>query len=162
MAAYDRYYSRFEKTYHVLLQVESILMKGKSLPEVTPLVDANFTAEVETFVLTAGHDADMLTGSIRIDSSKVGDRMMQMNGTLKELRAGDMVMRDEGGSCCSILYGQDNRSMITPQTSHALYVSYCPAGIQEEDVEKQLGKIEEYIRLFSPNMKVEQCRLIQA
>src|SRR5262245_13613727 len=42
MAAYARYYKRFGQTYHVLLQVESIALKGKRLPNVSPLVDANF------------------------------------------------------------------------------------------------------------------------
>src|SRR5262245_56715413 len=53
-SAYVRYYKRFGKTYHVQLQVESIVSKGKSLPDVTPLVDAIFVAEVDTLVLTAG------------------------------------------------------------------------------------------------------------
>src|SRR5215510_13870722 len=47
MSAYVRYYKRFGKTYHVALQLESIVLKGKGLPDVTPLVDANFVAEVE-------------------------------------------------------------------------------------------------------------------
>src|SRR5438552_10455123 len=50
MAEYDRYYTRFNKTYHVQLQLESILLKGKRLPDVSPAVDANFMAEVETLV----------------------------------------------------------------------------------------------------------------
>lgn len=47
MAAYALYYKRFDKTYHVQLQVESIVLKGKTLPDVSPLVDANFVAEVQ-------------------------------------------------------------------------------------------------------------------
>src|SRR5689334_15354738 len=46
MAAYAQYYRRFGKTYHVQLQLESIVLKGKALPNVSPLVDANFVAEV--------------------------------------------------------------------------------------------------------------------
>lgn len=34
MAAYEQYYKRFKKTYHVQLQVESIVLKGKNLPDV--------------------------------------------------------------------------------------------------------------------------------
>ncbi len=67
MAAYERYYKRFDKTYHVQLQVESIVLKGKNLPDVSPLVDANFIAEIETFVLTAGHDVMQLQGSVCMD-----------------------------------------------------------------------------------------------
>jgi DNA/RNA-binding domain of Phe-tRNA-synthetase-like protein len=156
MAAYDKYYAHFDKTYHVQLQVESIILKGKNLPNVSPLVDANFTAEVETFVLTAGHDADKLNGRISMDVSRAGDQMTQMNGILKELRAGDMIMRDEEGICCSILYGQDNRSLITPQSTHTLYISYCPSGVPREALDAQLDRILEYIRLFAPLVKMEQ------
>jgi DNA/RNA-binding domain of Phe-tRNA-synthetase-like protein len=162
MAAYGNYYKRFDKTYHVQLQVESIVLKGKNLPDVSPLVDANFMAEVETFVLTAGHDVMKLHGSISMDVSREGDQMTQMNGGLKELRTGDMVMRDDDGICCSILYGQDNRSPITPLTNHALYIAYAPPGVSHDLVEEQLGKIEGHIRLFFPTVKVEQHQLIQA
>jgi DNA/RNA-binding domain of Phe-tRNA-synthetase-like protein len=162
MAAYERYYKRFGKTYHVQLQVESIVLKGKSLPSVSPLVDANFAAEVETLVLTAGHDAALLQGPICIDVSREGDRITQMNGAAREIRVGDMVMRDAQGVSCSILYGQDNRSPISPATSHVLYVAYAPAGVPQEAVEAQLRGIEENLRLFAPAVVVEQHRLLGA
>ncbi|MEW6690754.1 MAG: phenylalanine--tRNA ligase beta subunit-related protein [Pseudomonadota bacterium] len=162
MAAYERYYKRFGKTYHVQLQVESIVLKGKSLPSVSPLVDANFAAEVETLVLTAGHDAAKLQGAVCIDVSREGDRITQMNGTARDIRAGDMIMRDTQGVSCSILYGQDNRSPISPATSHVLYVAYAPAGVPKEAVEAQLRGIEENVRLFAPEAAVEQCRLLVA
>jgi len=160
MAAYEQYYKRFNKTYHVQLQVESIVLKGKSLPNVSPLVDANFVAEVETLVLTAGHDVAKLQGAISLDVSRDGDRITQMNGSSKDIRAGDMVMRDANDLCCSILYGQDNRSPISPATSHVLYVAYAPAGVPAETVEAQLAKIEGNVRLFSPKAVVEQHRLL--
>ncbi|HZS08042.1 MAG TPA: phenylalanine--tRNA ligase beta subunit-related protein [Blastocatellia bacterium] len=162
MSAYEQYYKRFNKTCHVQLQVESIVLKGKSLPGVSPLVDSNFVAEVETLVLTAGHDAAKLRGPISVDVSREGDRITQMNGATKAIRAGDMIMRDAGGVCCSILYGQDNRSPISPETSHVLYVAYAPAGVPTGTVEAQLGKIEENIRLFSPTAIVEQRQMLFA
>src|SRR5215467_10711536 len=162
MSAYVRYYKRFSKTYHVQLQVESIVSKGKSLPDVTPLVDANFVAEVDTLVLTAGHDAAKLLGPISIDVSQDGDEMTQMNGALKPLLAGDMIMRDVGGVSCSIIYGQDNRSPISAGTAHVLYVAYAPAGVPVDSVEAQLQKIEENVRLFAPAPVAEQRRLLSA
>src|SRR4030065_2475545 len=80
MAAYEKYYRRFDKTYHVLLQVESIVLKGRSLPDVSPLVDANFTAEVSTLVLTAGHDVAKLVEPVGIDVSGLGEEIKQMRG----------------------------------------------------------------------------------
>lgn len=162
MAAYEKYYKRFSKTYHVLLQVESIVLKAKNLPDVSPLVDANFTAEVGTFVLTAGHDVAKLEEPALIDVSRLGDEITPMNGNTKAIPAGDMVMRDRHGICCSILYGQDNRSPITAETRHVLYVAYVPPGVPKEAVEAQLGQIEQNVRLFAPQAKVEQSRLLPA
>jgi DNA/RNA-binding domain of Phe-tRNA-synthetase-like protein len=162
MSAYAHYYRRFDKTYHVLLQVESIVSKGKTLPTVSPLVDANFMAEVETLVLTAGHDVDKLLGSVSIDVSRDGEQLTQMDGTPKAIRAGDMIMRDTRGISCSILYGQDNRSPISVETSHVLYVAYAPAGVPAATVEAHLRAIEEHVRLVSPRAVTEQQRLLQA
>jgi DNA/RNA-binding domain of Phe-tRNA-synthetase-like protein len=162
MSEYKSYYKRFNKTYHVQLQVESIVLKGKGLPSVSPLVDANFIAEVGTLVLTAGHDAAKLHGSISIDVSREGDHIIQMNGASKTIHAGDMIMRDANGICCSIIYGQDNRSPISLETSHVLYVAYAPEGVLSETVETQLRRIEENIRLFAPMAVVEQCHLLRA
>jgi DNA/RNA-binding domain of Phe-tRNA-synthetase-like protein len=162
LAAYEQYYKRFDKTYHVQLQVESLVLKGKNLPSVSPLVDATFAAEVETFVLTAGHDVRLLQPPLTIDVTRDGDSMPLMNGTVKELRPGDMLMRDQQGIICTILYGQDNISPISPATTHALYVAYAPAGVTTEQVKKQLAGIERNIRLFAPGCQVEQSRLIKA
>src|SRR5262249_55761488 len=162
MAAYAQYYKRFGKTYHVLLQVESIVSKGKSLPNVSPLVDANFTAEVDTLVLTAGHDVDKLVGAVSIDVSRDGDQLTQMDGTPKAIRAGAMIMRDAKGICCSILYGQDDRSPISDGTSHVLYVAYAPAGVPGDTVEAHLRAIEAHVRLVSPMAVREQQQLLVA
>jgi len=162
MAAYQQYYRHFDKTSHVLLQVESIVLKGKNLPDVSPLVDANFTAEVNTFVLTAGHDAARLVEPVWIDVSRDGEGIASMSGETRPIRAGDMVMRDRQGISCSILYGQDNRSPITPETRHVLYVAYAPPGVPAEAVEAQLRQIEQNVRLFSPQTRVEQFRLLAA
>ena len=162
MAAYEQYYRRFEKTYHVQLQVESIVLKGKSLPDVSPLVDANFAAEVETFILTAGHDVARLEEPVWIDVSRPGDEITPMNGAARPIRVGDMLMRDQQGIVCTILYGQDNLSPITPVTSHAIYVAYAPAGVTPRQEEKQLAAIARNICLFAPGCQLEQSRLIAA
>ena len=64
MQTYHHYYRKFGYTYHVLLQLESVALKGKSLPHVSPLVDANFAAELDTLILTAGHDVAQLEATL--------------------------------------------------------------------------------------------------
>ena len=160
MQAYHRYYRKFGYTYHVLLQLESVALKDKSLPKVSPLVDANFAAELETLILTAGHDVAQLEAPVVIDVASEGDEIIQMNGQRKEVPVGDMLMRDAHGVACTILRGQDNRSPISKATAHVLYVSYVPDGVTEEQVRAQLDTMEKYVRLFSPECVVEQSKII--
>ena len=136
------------------------MLKDKYLPSISPLVDASFMAEVETLALTASHDVARLDGELVLDISRPGERMTQMNGTDKALLPGDMVMRDAQGICCSILYGQDNRSAVTPATVGVLYVTYAPAGVGAQAVEMQMDRIEANVRLFAPSVSVEQRRLL--
>jgi DNA/RNA-binding domain of Phe-tRNA-synthetase-like protein len=162
LSAYHQYYKRFKKTYHVLLQIESIALRQKRLPTISPLVDANFIAEMQTFVLTAGHDVARLREPVSIDISREGDSITQMSGETRAMRQGDMVMRDAKGICCSIIYGQDNRSPISPATDHVLYVSYGPPGVPPEALSRQLQQVEEHVRLVSPSAIQLQSRLIAA
>jgi len=159
---YVRYYKAFEKTYHVQLQLESIVSKNKSLPSVSPLVDANFVAELETLVLTAGHDVAKLRAPLCIDLSRAEDVIVQMNGSVKPMRAGDMVMRDADAVSCSIIYGQDNRSPISPRTTHALFVAYAPPGVPAAAVESQLTRVLANVRTFAPGCAVLQQTLLRA
>ena len=70
LQVYDAYYKRFKKTYHVQLQLESIVFKGKSIPSVAALVEAMFMAEIKNMLLTAGHDLDTLQLPIRLDVTR--------------------------------------------------------------------------------------------
>ena len=162
VAAYHRYYRSFDKTYHVLLQIESIALKGKNLPDVSPLVDANFTAEIGTRVLAAGHDVEKLLPPVWMDIATPDDEFTPMSGATRRIQPGDMVMRDAHGVCCTIIYGQDNLSPITAATRHALYVAYAPPGVPAETVEDHLRQIEANVRLFAPEAQLEQRRLLLA
>lgn len=152
---YRQYYKKFKKTYHVQLQLESVVQRGRDLSSVNPLVDAAFAAELDTLILTASHDADRLEPPLRIDSLGDGESFVAMGGQEQPLKAGDMAMRDAAGVICTIIYGQDGRSPITPATRRALYVAYVPAGIEETAVTHHLQTIERNIRLFAPTAVTE-------
>ena len=162
LRAYRNYYKQFGNTYHVQLQLESIAQKGKSLPRVSPLVDANFAAELDTLVLTAGHDADLLESPLTVDATQGGETFIQMNGSEKILKPNDMMMTDAKGIVCTILYGQDRRTSISPKTTHALYVAYAPPGITTSTVHQQLDLVRENIGLFAPEAKVHMLDVYSA
>ena len=162
MRAYHRYYRKFGYTYHVLLQLESVVSKGKSLPNVSPLVDANFAAELETLILTAGHDVANLEAPVVIDIAQDGDEITQMSGVKKDVPSGDMLMKDAQSISCTILRGQDNRSPILKTTTHVLYVSYVPEGVTDGQVQAHLNTLERHVRIFAPECVVKQNTLICA
>ena len=78
LQAYDSYYKQFKKTYHVQLQLESILFKGKSIPTVAALVETMFMAEMNGLLLTAGHDLDALQLPLTLDVAKGTESYIQL------------------------------------------------------------------------------------
>jgi hypothetical protein len=68
--AYNTYYRRFRKTYHLQLQLESVAFKGKTIPSVAALVEAMFMAELKNLLLTAGHDMDALSLPLTLDVAR--------------------------------------------------------------------------------------------
>jgi DNA/RNA-binding domain of Phe-tRNA-synthetase-like protein len=150
LQAYHAYYARFKKTYHVQLQLESILFRGKSIPAGAALVEAMFMAEVKAMLLTAGHDLDFLKLPARLDVSTGSEIYTTMRGESQQLKPGDMMISDSEGIISNIIYGPDQRTRIRPETRNVLYTVYAPSGIQAATVVEHLGQIEAYVRLFAP------------
>jgi len=150
MKVYDAHYKRFDKSYHVLLQLESVALKGKSLPSVATLVEAMFMAELKNMLLTAGHDLDKVVQPLTLDASRGGENYPGIRGKEETLKAGDMMIRDGFGVISSVLYGPDARTRIAPDTTKVLFTVYAPAGIGEKAVATHLKDIEDYVRLIAP------------
>ena len=154
--AYARYYRAFGNTYHVQLQLESIVTKGRSIPNVAALVEAMFMAELKNQLLTAVHDVAALTPPLHFEVA--GDNAPSYtlaNGRETSLKPGDIYMADAAGVSCSIIYGQDERTRVTPDTTAALFVTYAPPGIDPALVATHLNDIVSYVRLIAPDAAVE-------
>lgn len=162
LSAYRVYYKTFGQTYHVQGQLESVALKGKALPNVSPLVDASFLAELDTLVLTASHDADQLDAPLTLDATQGGETLIQRSGAVRTLKAGDMVMSDAQGVICTILYGQDQRTPVSAQTRRVLYVTYAPAGVPVTTVQHQFDLIEALVRSFAPDAMTQQRQVYTA
>ena len=55
---YFRYFRKFKKTYPVMMQVESFLLKGRPFPEGRYINAVAFLTEMKTRILMGTHDAD--------------------------------------------------------------------------------------------------------
>lgn len=153
--AYDAYYKRFKKTYHVLLQLESVALKGKSIPRVAALVEAMFMAELRNLLLTAGHDLGTIQQPLRLDVSDGSERYVRLNGQEQVLKPGDMMIADNQGVISSVLYGPDRRTRITSDTRQVLFTVYAPAGIGEQVVYQHLQDLQGNVMLIEPEAMVE-------
>lgn len=159
---YVAYYGRFRKTYHVQLQLESVALKGKSLPRVAALVEAMFMAELEHHLLTAGHDLDTLRLPLRLDVAQGHERYTLLSGREETLKSGDMFIADAAGVTSSIAFGPDHRTRITTDTRNALFTSYAPPGVPESAVRGHLAAIETNVRLVAPDAETVLTEVYRA
>jgi DNA/RNA-binding domain of Phe-tRNA-synthetase-like protein len=159
LQAYGEYYRQFKKTYHIQLQLESIVLKGKSIPSVAALVESMFMAEMQDLLLTAGHDLDVLHLPLTLDVATGNEQYTLLRGDEQTLKSGDMMIRDQTGVISSIIYGPDQRTQITPNTRNVVFTAYAPPGIEEQTVTDHLQHIKENVMVFAPQAQVEYLQV---
>ena len=155
LQVYGEYYKRFKKTYHVQLQLESIVLKGKSIPSVASLVECMFMAEMKNFLLTAGHDLDKLGLPLTLDVTGGTETYTVMRGETQIVKAGDMTISDQTGIISNIIYGPDQRTQITESTRNVVFTVYAPAGIDEQLIMQHLEDMRDYVLIVAPQAEVE-------
>jgi DNA/RNA-binding domain of Phe-tRNA-synthetase-like protein len=153
--AYNSYYKRFKKTYHVLPQLESVVLKGKSIPRVAALVEAMFMAELKNLLLTAGHDLEVLKPPVRIDVADGSENYTRINGQEQTPQSMDMFIADTQGIISTVLYGPDRRTRITSKTERVFFTIYAPPGIGVQPVDEHLRDIQTNVLLIAPEAEVE-------
>lgn len=160
--AYTRYYKTFGQNYHVLHQVESVALKGKSIPRRAALVEAAFAEELRSGLLTAMHDADTIGQAILADVATGSEAVTLYNGNSVELDEGDMYMRDERGILTSVLRGPAAYGLVTSETTSVVVCVYAPAGIGADAVARHLDAIAANMRLVAPGAESTLREVIEA
>lgn len=154
IAAYNAYYKKFKKTYHVQAQLESVVLKDRDIPSVAALVETMFMAEVKNLLLTAGHDLDQLKLPVTLNVASGDEVYTLLRGQEQTLKSGDMFMSDQEGVISSIIYGPDQRTQITASTRNVLFAVYAPAGVSVDALQHHLQDIRDYVLVVSPDAKV--------
>ena len=153
---YRMHYKRYNKTYPVLQQLESVALKNKSIPQVAALVEAMFMAEIKNLLLTAGHDLEAVVEPVTLDVSDGNEYYVRLSGQEQRLKPGDMMMTDSRGVISSVIYGPDHRTRITLDTHHVFFVVYAPKGIGEQAVRQHLDDIRANVMVVAPEAEVGQ------
>lgn len=151
---YTRYYRKFDKSYHVLGQLRSVIFENRSLPSSAPLVDAIFAVELKNMLLTAIHDLETISFPLKIGISVNEETYITLGGEEKRLKFADMMVSDQTGVISSVIYGPDERTRVTPSTSRILIVVYAPDGISRESIFSHFKDLENLIGRISPDCKI--------
>ncbi len=154
VAAYEDYYRCFKKTYHVRLQLESVVLKGKPLPRAGAVLQAMFMAELESHLLTAGHDADVLDFPLEVGVADGSERYTLLGGKEQQCKEGDMKISDTAGVISSIVYGPDQRTRLTPESRSVCFTVYGVPGVGNEAVRDHLRSLQDLLRLAAPDAEV--------
>ncbi len=157
--AYTAFYRAFGKSYHVLPQLESVALKGRPLARPTALVQAMFMAELESQLLTAGHDLDAIRPPLTIAAASGEETYTRIDDQPQTLKRSDMYMADTQAVISSVIYGPDGRTRITPDTRRVMFVTYAPSGIAEDAVRRHLAAIREYVLIVSPGAEPEDVEI---
>ena len=150
-AAYDGFYRSFKKSYHVQLQLESVVFKNKPIFSPSALVACMFMAEMETGLLTAAHDLTALELPLVADAAVGLETYLRLDGSEQTLKKGDMYIQYQESILSSVIYGPDQRTQVRLDTDQAVFTTYGPQGISKDQVREQLEILESFINVFSPN-----------
>lgn len=157
--AYRNYYSRFDKTYHVLQQLESVIFKGKPIPAVSALVECMFIEELRNSLLTAGHDFDLVKAPVTLDVARDDEHYTRLNGQDQAVKPNDMIIKDSMGIISSLIYGPDKRTRITHSTHNVLFTVYGVPGISAKMVTQHLEGIEANVKVVSPEASTDLLKV---
>ncbi len=147
--AYTNYYKKFKCSYPVIAQLESVL-KGRKTPHTEPgLLQAMFLSELESMLLTAGHDLSKLQLPLQLKIASGNENYRSISGREVTAVEGDLAICDGMSVISSIMRGPDFKSRITSSTTEVLFTIYAPPGIEKDYIETDLRKLEERIKAFS-------------
>lgn len=154
LACYADYYRQFGKTYPVLLQMESVLLKGRGIRATSLGVETMFLAEVCHGLLVAGHDRARLGGQYTLDVATGGESFVNVSGQTRILKRGDLYLRDGNVILSSVLEGQDRETSLCSQSQQLLYCVYGVAGVTEEQLQAFFDDLRRYLLTAYPDAAI--------
>jgi len=154
--AYFRYFRKFKKTYPVMMQVESFLLKGRPFPEGRYINAVAFLTEMKTRMLMGTHDADRVEGDIIFYTETEKVPFPSIHGSEGHSYPGDTTGCDDGGVIISMIAGADSRTCLQENSTHVLYMVFGTPSTSAEVLDECLDQAEEYVRVLAPDAETER------
>ena len=147
---YFRFFKKFKKTYPVMMQLESFLLKGRPFPMENPVTAIPFLVELETQILSGTHDVDDVHGTVRLFAGTEKAPFAGMRGEEVHTYPGDFCARDDEGIIFSMIAGADARTCAKPGSRHVFYPVFGVARQPVGEIAAVLDRLEEYVRVLAP------------
>ena len=153
---YFRFFRKFKKTYPVMMQLESFLLKGRPFPMENPVTAIPFLVELETQILSGTHDVDDVHGTVRLFAGTEKAPFAGMRGEEVHTYPGDFCARDNEGIIFSMIAGADARTCVKETSRHVFYPVFGVAGQPEAEISAVLDRLEEYVRVLAPEADISR------
>ena len=156
---YFRYFRKFKKTYPVMMQFESVLLKGREFPRWNPVTAVPFLVELETHVLCGTHDIDRLMGPVALYQAESKEPFESLRGEEVHTYPGDVAGRDAGGIIFSMIAGADARTCAKDGSFHVFYPVFGVPGQDPAALRAVQTRMAEYAGVLAKNAQIS-CKLI--
>ena len=153
---YYRYFKKYKKSYPVAMQLESLLLKGRPFPDGQPVNEIAFLAELRTLTLLGTHDVAKMKGDVTLFRGTEKTDFIGMGERTVHIYPGDISGKDDAGIIFSMIAGADNRTCLTDESSHIVYLIFGTDGAPRERIEQVQNLLESYVHTLSPDAAMER------
>ena len=151
---YFRYFRKFKKSYPVMMQVESFLLKDRPFKEDNYINCIPFLSELKNYVLLGSHDADRIIGDVILFSDTEKTPFIGVGNRDVHSYPNDITAKDDKGIIFSMISGADDRTCLHDDTKHVIYIIFGVPGISDDDIIDVKNQLTSYINVLAPNSKI--------
>lgn len=151
---YNRYFKKYKKTYPVLQQLESYLLKGRPFPSGNPINEITFLTELRTRMLLGTHDIDCMHGDVILFCPTEKIDFTGIRNETVHCYPGDVTGRDDDGIILSMIAGADCRTCLHPESNHIAYLFFGAPGVTEEEIAAVQERLMNCARVLVPSMEL--------
>lgn len=152
---YVRYFKKYKKTYPVLQQLESWLLKGRPFPEDNPINSVTFLTELTSRRLLGTHDASCVEGTLRLFCPTEKLPFPGLRGEEVHTYPGDVSGRDDRAILLSLIAGADDRTCLHPDTLHVAYLFFGVPGVTAGDLAAVQRQLMDYVAVLAPEATLD-------
>ena len=151
---YVRFFKKFKKTFPVMLQFESAVLKDRPFPAFNPVAEVAFLLEITDFVLSGAHDINCIDGDATLYIATEKENFEGMRETLHTY-PNDFCARDNSGIIFSLIAGTDKRTSAKPDSTNVLYPIFAAPDMDTVVIENAFATLERYVLTLAPDAEIK-------